>query len=424
MAKPKLKKRSNEELQQEITERTEAIMKYVEEYTRDPEEVIKLLNFMTNFHHYSARNQILIQSQFQGAMAVASLESFNKKGFFVNNGEKAIKILVPVQVKLFERDPDNWVQISHATETEKKQIEAGVLDIREITRFKLGSVFDVSQTNAKEEDIPDLLPNKHMNYETSSDMKTLQSALIHIANDRKVYVSNAKDVGVELGNVRGEYRENLIDGRKDILLNQRNTVTENFSILVHELAHESMHSQDSLQNKEVSLTVANKEFQAEMTAYVVCKHFGVDTEEKATAYIASWTEKGESVEDRLHLLDEVHKTSKHFIQEIEGYLEKSFEPLYMQAKSLPEGWKWRKDNEVSGCLESPSRDEYFNYRLDYLEFRHPDEKGFWDGIESFSGLEGETFTKDDFTRFAEMAEYWVETNVLNQELESLAIMER
>ena len=42
--------------------------------------------------------------------------------------------------------------------------------------------------------------------------------------------------------------------------------------------------------KKIQKTTELKEFEAEMTAYIVAKRFGVDTSEHTIKYVSDWTE--------------------------------------------------------------------------------------------------------------------------------------
>ncbi|HBM6420069.1 TPA: hypothetical protein LY760_002823, partial [Enterococcus faecium] len=69
------------------------------------------------------------------------------------------------------------------------------------------------------------------------------------------------------------------------------------------------------------LDTATKELQAEMTSYIVCKHFGMDTLEKAIPYIAAWTKNGQTLDDkeaaeRGKIMNDVSRVANEFIQTI------------------------------------------------------------------------------------------------------------
>ena len=84
--------------------------------------------------------------------------------------------------------------------------------------------------------------------------------------------------------------------------------------------HAKLHTTESRAN----YTDAEREFQAEMTAYTVSSYFGVDTSEYSLGYLSHWT-KGKSFEDKTKLLKEVHETSVGFIETIEETLVKERE---------------------------------------------------------------------------------------------------
>ncbi|MFE8063214.1 ImmA/IrrE family metallo-endopeptidase [Priestia aryabhattai] len=107
---------------------------------------------------------------------------------------------------------------------------------------------------------------------------------------------------------------------KEVVLNPRNSERQNVKTLIHELAHAKLHTKDT----HLNYTAAEKEFQAEMTAYTVSSYFGIDTTSYSLDYLSHWT-KGKTFEDKTKLLKEVHETSVGFIETIEDILVKERE---------------------------------------------------------------------------------------------------
>ena len=62
------------------------------------ENYINFIKFMGNFHEYSLNNLILIFSQYPNASRVAGFKTWEKLGFKILKGSKAIKILAPREV--------------------------------------------------------------------------------------------------------------------------------------------------------------------------------------------------------------------------------------------------------------------------------------------------------------------------------------
>ncbi|MFC0290605.1 ArdC-like ssDNA-binding domain-containing protein [Bombilactobacillus bombi] len=310
---------SYERMQQLQTE----MMAQVKNYAADPQQYLELINFMDNFHNYSAHNRLLIYQQRPGAEAVASFKKFKDLGYSVLKGEKGIKILVPAKTTLFKREEaDQLVPLSHATPAEKQQIKDGSIATKTVTHFRLGTVFDVLQTNMPPEKYPELYPNRHENFtiNNSNEAQKIDQGLERVAEKLGVKInkkltneqfSNSKN----LGNAKGAFIPDL----NTVVLNPKNTPTENTTTLIHELAHAAMHNNKS-EMKDLERPI--KELQAELTAYSVAKTFGINTSKKATNYIASWTNNGKKLaelsgEQQVKILEKVSETSQKFVEIID-----------------------------------------------------------------------------------------------------------
>ena len=269
---------------------------------------------MAKFHNYSYRNSILIEEQFDGAVAVGSFAFWKQKGYSVNKGEKGIKILVPTKLgDRFITDDGSSKLVSKATEKEKQLIKNGELEVIEGSmKFKQGYVFDASQTNIPANELPKLFPNKWIEGDIKN-YKALYKSLEDVANKIGVNIINPKS---ELGVVKGV----SYTSTKEVALNPRNSEIQNVKTLIHELAHAKLHTLETIDN----YTKAEKEFQAEMVALAVTSYFGIDTEEYSLRYLHNWT-KGKTLEDKSKLLQEVSETSKEFINVMEDSLKKEKE---------------------------------------------------------------------------------------------------
>lgn len=312
--KKKYQTKSPEEKKEAVQSLTKKMEKSVEGYFRTPGDLKEYLTFMAKFYHYSPSNISLIQSQFQGASAVGSFSFWKEKGFPVKKGEKGIKILVPNRtVAKFKDKEGNWKTVTKASEEEKKQIESKSVEvIPGRLYFAVGHVFDVSQTNAKAEDLPRIFPNRWLEGSVT-DYKSLYKGMEAIAEKNGVKIIEPKQ---ELGVAKGV----SYTLTKEVALNPRNSELQNVKTLLHELAHAKLHTAETHMN----YTAPEKEFQAEMTAYAVSSYFGIDTSEYSLGYLANWTQ-GKEMKDKTKLLKEVHETSIEFIGTIENTLEKEKE---------------------------------------------------------------------------------------------------
>ncbi|MCU5182273.1 LPD25 domain-containing protein [Bacillus toyonensis] len=314
--KKKYQTKSPEEKKEAVQALTKKMEKSVEGYFRTPGDLKEYLTFMARFYHYSPSNISLIQSQFQGANAVGSFSFWKEKGFPVKKGEKGIKILVPNRtVAKFKDKEGTWKTVTKASEQEKKQIESKSVEvIPGRLYFAVGHVFDLSQTNAKAEDLPRIFPNRWLEGSVT-DYQSLYKGMEAIAEKNGVKIIEPKQ---ELGVAKGV----SYTLTKEVALNPRNSELQNVKTLLHELAHAKLHTAETHMN----YTAPEKEFQAEMTAYAVSSYFGIDTSEYSLGYLASWTQ-GKEMKDKTKLLKEVHETSIEFIETIENTLEKDKEQI-------------------------------------------------------------------------------------------------
>lgn len=204
------------------------------------EALLRYLEFTARFHHYSFRNLLLILAQKPEATRVAGLRLWNKLGRFVKPGEKGIMILAPMVVKK-RQEPDQ-------TPSSSEEAEAAAL-----TLFKVVYVFDISQTDGA--DPPALL-------NTSGDGDGFYPALQCAVKRAGITLEIVERVP-GCNSAQGASYGGRIAVRDDL------DPAEGFRTLAHELAHEKLHWQGEKESKTV------RELEADATAFVVCRHFGL-----------------------------------------------------------------------------------------------------------------------------------------------------
>ncbi|CEJ75504.1 DNA repair protein [[Clostridium] sordellii] len=279
----------------------------ISSYFQSPEDMKKYLDFMSKFYKYSPRNIALIENQFMVAKAVGSFKFWKDNGFTVNKGEKGIKILVPTKVKYIILDDENIKQLKYATKEEKEKVKKGILQTIEKQYYKTGYVFEISQTNATEKDLPKLFPNKWLDGEVK-DYDKMYKAMEKIADTIGVkIIEPIEEMGVAKGYSLPE--------TKEVALNPRNSQLQNVKTLLHELAHAKLHNIETRNN----YSKQEREYQAEMIAYTTCSYFDIDTSDYSFDYIYNWT-KNMDFDESIKIIEEVKKTSTEYIQIIEDYL--------------------------------------------------------------------------------------------------------
>ena len=195
---------------------------------------------MARFHRYSLGNVLLISMQCPQATRVAGFRAWQRMGRRVRKGERGIRIMAPI--------------IRRATAAAEEQ--------ERVVAFKSVSVFDVSQTDGRP------LPE-----------------LGRVAGDPGEFVDRLKVLVADHG-VALEYADLPIgvdgwSGGGRIGLRSGLSPAEEFSVLVHEFAHELLHAD----NKKRSVTRTVRETEAEAVAFVVCEAIGLATNRAAADYI-------------------------------------------------------------------------------------------------------------------------------------------
>src|SRR5699024_6276900 len=124
-------------------------------------------------------------------------------------GEKALKVLVPNKTApKFKTAEGKWKNMKYATEQEKERIDKGELE-KQNSRlyFSTGNVFDISQTNAKESDLPEIFPNKWMEGDVAN-YQTMLESMHRIGDKLNVTIGEPFE---ELGTAKGAFYHSVCD---------------------------------------------------------------------------------------------------------------------------------------------------------------------------------------------------------------------
>ena len=284
---------------------TKALAEHLKEGMKnylDSEQFKSFLDMMSKFHNYSLNNIHLLKMQNPNVSRVAS---FNKwKADFdrtVKKGSKALKIWVPYQVKTKISANQNELSFSPSeNEMEEKEVT--------VTRFKLGNVFDVSQTEGKE------LP-KAINELTGDvkDYEDLYRAAKAVSMDNQVSIS-FEEINRESTNGYYSPDENRIVISKGLKGQEQILKT-----IFHEMAHADLHRGSNAQYGDDQYR--KQELQAESVAYVVANHFGFDTSSYSFGYLVIWAKDKNGFEDMVEQLQVVQKEAKSLIDRMDAKLE-------------------------------------------------------------------------------------------------------
>lgn len=235
------------------------------------QEYKEMLDFRAKFYRYSMRNVSLIYLQNPNASYVGSFKHFKDLGYNINKGEHGMLIFAPRTLAMAEVNPGDWRSMKELTGEQRAALKNGSLTIKDKTYFVKGYVFDISQTDCPQEDLPKLLRGMSAKVEAED----YYTALKNITEDYGIGFSeeNLKSVALKGYFAPSEER---------IVINERLSVTDKATVLTHELSHALLHANST------ELSVSQIEFEAESTAYIALKQSGFDMSDYSFRYIQSY----------------------------------------------------------------------------------------------------------------------------------------
>ena len=251
------------------------------------EKYITYLQVMSKFHTYSANNQILIAMQMPEATAVAGYNSWMRNfDRHVKKGEKSITILAPMKVKI-------------KIDTDRRDADGKIIqEERETIKFRLVSVFDVSQTEGKP--LPQIIS------ELTGDVSRYEQ-LLNAARQAAPYP-------IEIGAVEGSAKGWCNFTQEKIIIKEGMSEAQTLKTAFHETAHARIHAGDTDKSRE------QKEVEAESIAYVVCSHFGLDTSDYSFGYVATWAGR-QDINLLKQSMQTISQTAKSIITDVERAME-------------------------------------------------------------------------------------------------------
>ena len=247
----------------------------------ESEEWAKWLRTLAKFHDYSLNNTMLIAMQMPEATRVASYRSWQRDfDRHVRKGERGIEILVPMVVKRKDADSEGVPQDDEEA-TER----------RKLVGFKVGHVFDVSQTEG--EPLPTIAEH------VSSDVDRYDEVMDAICAVSAYPVEVVDGLPPETNG--------LFSRMGYIAIRAGMPQGQTVKTALHELAHSVLHD-----DPEAEPDRAMREVQAESVAYAVSAALGLDTSGYSFGYVASWA-VGKTDEEMRRCMKVVRDAAKGII---------------------------------------------------------------------------------------------------------------
>lgn len=245
------------------------------ESIKDTESFRAFLDFQAKFYRYSPRNTLLIMLQRPDATIVASYGRWQELKRQVMKGERGIRIIAPLIKKVVDEE---------TKEEEKK-----------LVGYKVVSTFDISQTQG--EPVPDL----EVPVLDGEGGRELYLRLLSVASKEGLVVKR----GGPFFDARPNAYGYLERSSKTIAIRDGVSSLQEANTMTHEILH-------YLGNHDMS--DARTETIAQGGAYVVLKHFGLETSDRTFPYLASWLRERDLTKS---LLGNIGNLSKELIDRID-----------------------------------------------------------------------------------------------------------
>lgn len=247
----------------------------------ESDNYVKLLDMMSQFHHYSFNNCILILSQFPTASRVASFQTWNRMGFKVKAKSRGIKVLVPIPFK-FQKEKET---VDKDGNTTMETVDAQGLS------FRIGHVFDQSQV---EGDFPTIAT------ELKDNSEELQKAVDRIMTEHPDIMY---DSALTEGSANGYFSVDT----QEIHIRPGMSSSHTLRCILHERAHMLLHSNREPISRETA------ECQAESVSYICSRSFGLDTSSYSWGYLCSWS-SGKELKELKSSLAVIEKAARELMQ--------------------------------------------------------------------------------------------------------------
>jgi hypothetical protein len=279
------------------------------------EALTAYLDAMVHFRNYSFGNVLAIAKQKPQATNVAGMWTWNQLGRFVKKGEKGIAILAPM--------------LSKIRKDEAQAKGEATIQKSSLLGFRKVYVWDESQT----EGVP--LPEMEK-----------------VTGEAGVYLDRLREHVIAQG-ITLEYNESIAPALgsafgSTIRILPGQTKAEEFSTLVHELAHLMLKHCE--RRTEITKTV--RETEAEAIAFVVGKSIGLTTSTASADYISLYHGNAALLTESLELVQQTSAVILAAIQTEEVVSQEVPEAVEQTTEAQPEAKRARRSRSQIATTEA------------------------------------------------------------------------
>lgn len=344
-------------------------VKKIREITQDPQMLDEYMTMLGMFPEYSPRNVALIYAQSKDAQMVGTFKDWQKRHdiFKLTKGDiiydegvaarvqeagreyeqrLSIKSGERGKISLFKvkqqwklprtdeagnvlRDENGNVKYKQYHSNKLTELEKKLIEDKKITpklfpaRDKNGAlifmkykVFDISQTNLKQEAYQKVVGKHQYDYEAEkSKLYKISYALKAYAKENNIdYKIDKLKVDSLDPNVKGKYHDDPIHGPK-VRMNKNLEFADSLGTAIRLLSHGAI---NNIQNSEKEITKSQRGLEAEIMGHAVAAHFGLKTENR---WLKQMSGKLQELSDKelSKSLNQVAVASHKFINSIAKY---------------------------------------------------------------------------------------------------------
>ncbi len=258
---------------------------------------LSFLAFQSRFYNYSFNNTMLIYLQFPQASYVKGYRAWNQLGRYVRKGENGIMILAPCfrRITEFKEPLDKNTYNDAEGEKEEKRVISG---------FRVSHVFDLSQTEGDDSQLPVLV--KGLSGNGIQEKELYEKLKAHISK-RLPFEE------VEGTTSKGSYsiETGVICVRSDLDYVQK----------IKTAIHEYSHFVDFSLNPSEDISRNKRELIAESCAYIIALRLGIDTSSYSISYLRTWLKEREELQE---IAETVNRVSATILSELAASSDAAF----------------------------------------------------------------------------------------------------
>lgn len=252
----------------------ELVSATAEGFKEDPAALAEYFSFASRFRQYSPRNTMLILAQNPGAAFCLPFVEWKRAGFSVNKGEHGLLLYVFAPYKTIRFPDGTRIPYKDATADARARADAGELETVSVKSFKVGTTFDVSQTDFPDDELPRLVGRGRPSAEHGAAYEALKE---YCARELGVKVVDDAGAGISSVVLRGSYSPS----EKAIRINPALADTVRLSTLAHEMGHAILQHDPASAAKPT----AQREFEADAVSIMTVARLGLPVEEVRASHL-------------------------------------------------------------------------------------------------------------------------------------------